>query len=239
MANDTDFIALYQALGVRPGCALDEFRQAYRRRVAQLHPDRQLRPTEHTPELQHLNALYTAAMQFQLQHGRLPGIAPAATPRMAPPRPQRAPHEALPTPPQRRRYVRWVFAIVALAGVAMYWNIEGSLEPQVSTLATVDAPVRTPARADAALRQIQLGMTAVDVLATQGEPVSRNETLWEYGPSWIAFECGQVSNWYSSPIRPLKVAAREPALQDRERASRARGRCRSLSLPPTSATPAT
>ena len=29
---------------------------------------------------------------------------------------------------------------------------------------------------------------------------------WEYGPSWVRFECGQVVDWYSSPLNPLKAS---------------------------------
>ena len=40
MAVGTDFLLLYKELRIKPGCGLGEFRQAYRRRVGELHPDR-------------------------------------------------------------------------------------------------------------------------------------------------------------------------------------------------------
>ena len=39
-AGGVDFAKLYAELGVAPDCGLDRFKQAYRRRVAGLHPDR-------------------------------------------------------------------------------------------------------------------------------------------------------------------------------------------------------
>jgi hypothetical protein len=80
VARDTDFLELYRNLGLNPDCGLIEFKQAYRRRLAVLHPDRQTAATRTSPaELQRLTAMYGAAMEFQRRHGRLPG-APQARP---------------------------------------------------------------------------------------------------------------------------------------------------------------
>jgi len=75
MANDTDFLTLYDELGLAPGVSdIDAFKQAYRRRVAQLHPDRLGRDSD--PErLQRLNRLYGAALAFEQRYGRLPAAA--------------------------------------------------------------------------------------------------------------------------------------------------------------------
>ena len=55
MARDTDFLELYRNLGLNPDCGLIEFKQAYRRRLAVLHPDRQTASTRTSPaELQRL-----------------------------------------------------------------------------------------------------------------------------------------------------------------------------------------
>src|SRR3546814_1701390 len=40
MIDQTEFIVLYRELGVGPDCSVDGLRLAYRRRVADLHPDR-------------------------------------------------------------------------------------------------------------------------------------------------------------------------------------------------------
>lgn len=84
MSGDTDFLMLYQELGLSPDrCSLDEFKRAYRRRVSSLHPDR--RPAgatddDDSPEtMQRLTSLYGAAMAFERRFGRLPGAGPATT----------------------------------------------------------------------------------------------------------------------------------------------------------------
>lgn len=96
-----DFSRLYAQLNLRPDCSLEEFKRAYRRRVAELHPDRRgdAAPAgdDEGLSLPELTSLYGLAMQFLKQHGRLPGGAPLRTPRAripsGPPvvRPLRAP----------------------------------------------------------------------------------------------------------------------------------------------------
>jgi hypothetical protein len=230
MARDTDFIALYDELGVGPDCAPEDLRKAYRRRVAELHPDRHVVSAEHTRRLQRLNALYDAAMSFQRSHGRLPG-----TSTRMPQRPHAqatnfdARSDRRATSARRRVVLFVVFA--ALVAAAVYFAIEDSNGDGT----TQAGPGRThvaPAAADVTPRQILVGMTTDRVLAIQGEPVARNEILWEYGPSWIAFECGQVSDWYSSTLRPLRTAsAKAPEKTNLDAAAkRAADACRRASL---------
>jgi len=79
MVADMDFIALYEELGLTPGaCSLPEFKLAYRRRMQQLHPDRNPDAGgESAPEsLQHLMAVYREAIAFERRFGRLPGAEP-------------------------------------------------------------------------------------------------------------------------------------------------------------------
>ncbi len=95
---DSDFNQLYAQLELRPDCTLDEFKRAYRRRVAELHPDRhpEASATARAMALSELTSLYTTATRFHRAHGRLPGAAPA----------QRSPDdrgpEQLPRPVARR-----------------------------------------------------------------------------------------------------------------------------------------
>lgn len=79
MIADMDFIALYEELGLVPGaCSLSEFKLAYRRRMQQLHPDRNPDSAgESAPEsLQYLMAIYREAIAFERRFGRLPGAEP-------------------------------------------------------------------------------------------------------------------------------------------------------------------
>lgn len=76
-----DFSHLYSLLDLEPDCSLEELKLAYRKRVAELHPDRQaLRPDgsdEGTGsagiQLAALTPLYRRALRFHELHGRLPG----------------------------------------------------------------------------------------------------------------------------------------------------------------------
>ncbi len=76
-ARKQDFARLYSELGLRPGCSLSELKHAYRRRIAELHPDRRgtmpPRPGDVRLPLTDLIALYAAATDFHQRYGRLPG----------------------------------------------------------------------------------------------------------------------------------------------------------------------
>ncbi|MBB1061453.1 J domain-containing protein [Lysobacter spongiae] len=80
---DSDFNRLYAQLGLRPDCTLEAFKRAYRRKVAELHPDRHPGATTGAAEadalsLSELTSLYTTATRFHRAHGRLPGAAPSS-----------------------------------------------------------------------------------------------------------------------------------------------------------------
>jgi hypothetical protein len=57
---------------------------------------------------------------------------------------------------------------------------------------------------------IRLGDSAARVHRVLGAPILADRELWEYGPSYVRFERGRVVGWYSSPMKPLKIAT-EPA----------------------------
>jgi hypothetical protein len=64
---------------------------------------------------------------------------------------------------------------------------------------------QAPARPDATTRNIHfsIGSTKAEVLAAQGEPIIKTDTLWDYGVSKVYFRKGRVTGWYNSPIDPL------------------------------------
>jgi DnaJ domain len=125
LARETDFLDLYKILGLNPGCGLAEFKQAYRRRVAILHPDRRSADQVSmivAERLQQLTALYGSAMAFERRHGRLPGAAPVRPPlREGSPFPPA--HVAIAVPPRRPRVRWWLIVPTALACVVwMLWD---------------------------------------------------------------------------------------------------------------------
>ncbi len=68
-------------------------------------------------------------------------------------------------------------------------------------------PARNAAPAMAAAQAIAPGMGKDTVRDILGEPLDMHALRWTYGPSWVEFHCGRVVDWYSSPLRPLRVSA--------------------------------
>ena len=213
MSAQTDFVALYSELGIEPDCSLDGLRMAYRRRVADLHPDRVGHSGE--DELKALNLRYAAALEFHRHYGRLPG-APTTPPRRAQAATATAPRmgaaawvvEEVEAASPRRSSRVWVYGMLLLAALLVWWlsRTDGS----AGFRSGIAGNERGTARAAAiALRQ---GMEARDVVAMLGEPGGRElgGTHWVYGPSWVRFECAQVIDWYSSPLRPLRASRPRP-----------------------------
>jgi hypothetical protein len=208
MTANTDFIEMFHELGVSANCTMAEFRLAYRRCVAQLHPDRAGGEVADQSRLQRLTVMYEAALDFHRRHGRLPGYAtqPSAPPANATPPP--ASDTASP-PRTARSRLRYLLALLALAILVwMLWEVP----PPVDGTATEDpdAPAAfesaPAAAADPAAHRLMLGMTKDEVRAIEGDPVSSSDTQWDYGPSWISFKCDEVDDWYSSPLLPLRFA---------------------------------
>jgi hypothetical protein len=211
LANETDFLELYRELGVSPGCCLLDFKRAYRRHVARLHPDR---PGDGQPrvgdQLQQLTAQYSAAMDFQRRHGRLPGAQADVRANVAEPT-LRSPLPPLGPTSQSKRGPSRVMVLFALSVVAaLFWCTDPlPFAPEVSHLpyiaqSTADIP-ETPVTP-----MLALGMSPENVRTIEGEPMMIRGDRWEYGPSWVLFENDQVVDWYSSPLRSLKTNTGRP-----------------------------
>ena len=125
--TDTDFLSLYQELGVGPTAAcLRSAGAFYRRRVSQL-PSGPSRPRDRrTRDLQRLNALYAAAVDFERRHGRLPGSTQTAPPRQAPPHVGRVPFIRSVKPASRGRtlYMRLFLIGIVVAVTLLYVYID-------------------------------------------------------------------------------------------------------------------
>lgn len=214
LAGETDFLEMYRTLGLRPGCSLPELKQAYRRQVSRMHPDRKA-GVQNDPviavRLQRLIAQYDAAMVFEREHGRLPGSVARArftvtevtdsTFTYAPPAPHRS---------AWRNPVLLLLVPAALLG-ALGVDIASHVPSNTASDDTASpAPAVRPLGDAAPAPSLSLGITSEDVRSMLGEPDSVHGDRWEYGPSWVRFENGRVSDWYSSPLRELGATARTP-----------------------------
>jgi hypothetical protein len=202
MPITTDFLVLYQELRVTPECSIAHFKSAYRRRVAELHPDRTSSDTRPASmeRLQSLLRLHEAAMEFYDRHGRLPG-SNRTTPNPfghARTRPE--------TQVQSRSRSRiWIFAIVAAAAVTLCVVLP-SVEFAAPDRETRATSIQMPAGSEEhRARTLNKGMDESDVRRIQGEPTLAATDRWEYGPSSVRFEHHKLVGWYSSPLRPLKI----------------------------------
>ncbi|WP_440225213.1 J domain-containing protein [Dokdonella sp. MW10] len=222
MAHGIDVLKLYQAFGLEPGAGIDDLRLAYRRRVAKLHPDRHAHRDPISAqlageELKRLTVLYDAGVDFHRRHGRLPGAAPAA----AEPSATRAGSASAHAPVvevHRRTGLRTPLIVFACAAAFGAWYALQGTDPADD--AGMSAPVagvasRVPTAAPVVASDspgLYVGMRAEDVVRQEGEPIERGGVRWDYGPSWVMFHQGRVTEWYSSPLRPLRIARVAPAV---------------------------
>lgn len=223
MGNEIDFLDLYRQLRVSPDCDLKEFKQAYRRCVSRLHPDRKppgyigYTSPRGAQRLQQLNVQYEAAMEFQRLHGRLPGAlpTPAATPQRANPPPRPPPRESSAAPERsssasRRPNVKWLIPIALVAIGFLFWGASAVVPSSDGANDNATHDNDTPPSEAAPAPMLALGMSPENVRAIEGNPVEIRDDLWEYGPSWVRFDHGSVVDWYSSPLHSLKTAQARP-----------------------------
>ena len=211
-----DFSRLYAQLDLTPDCGLEELKRAYRRRIAELHPDR-ASPADVAGRpmmpLSDLNSIYSQALRFHRAHGRLPGARSMEPTVFASSRAQSerpiatqmpdVPHGA--DGPSRSRPTA-VLVVLGLVLVLTWVAYNGSASTTVGDI--TDAPVPAEAtRMKAPRRQhaLEAGMSPDSVRAVLGEPVAIRGDEWDYGPSWIRFEQGKLAQWHSSPLNPLVV----------------------------------
>lgn len=224
-----DFSRLYAQLDIRPDCTLEEFKHAYRRRIAELHPDKGAHAD--TPEshalLPDLIVLYVTATRFHRRHGRLPGALPPLPPRAdsVAASPTAAEPATLPTLPEpssssaiaageltSRHGTLMAAALVVLVIIlALSWDWPKPMAEESTPGATRVAPEATAIAANT--HRLELGMDETTVLAIQGEPVHVGNGQWDYGPSWLRFEQGRLVDWHSSPLHRLKTDTPEPPPQ--------------------------
>jgi hypothetical protein len=236
VTHETDFLDLYRRLGLNPGCGMAELKQAYRRHVAALHPDRQQgRPADArmASRLQRLNAQYGAAMEFHRRYGRLPGAPQTASPGPSTgarevsgvvremPDPfaasrdasfSRAASQPEPSHAAHRSHGRIALLLVIVALGVLGWTMHTASLSSSSTNADDDTAAQSGAGSvshEAASEGVMLhmGMSSDEVRALEGDPLAMHGDLWEYGPSWIRFEHDEVVEWHSSPLHPLHTEA--------------------------------
>lgn len=207
MADDTDFVALYDELGLDAECSMADFKHAYRRRVAKLHPDLTGNPSD-VSRLQRLNRLYAAALDFEHAHGRLPGASrgDAGRAQLHTPLHSRDSDPSTEPMPVAGSSQRWRYLLVlGLISLVLYWSSRPATSVSTFAHQTGSGTAYAQAPASVANRFVEIGMGAEQVRTIQGEPFNFHEYRWDYGPSWIQFECRKVVDWYSSPLHPLQV----------------------------------
>ncbi|MFK2874606.1 J domain-containing protein [Dyella lipolytica] len=212
MSRETDFLDLYRILGLNPGCELSEFKQAYRRKIAMMHPDRIANSrlnAQATKWVQRITTQYNAAMEFHRRYGRLPGAA-APTSRAPIDSGVRAVHPPLALRGLRKQVrARLMIALAVAAVCVLLWNV-GSLSQNANVASPKTSEPDTTSTSPENTPMLTLGMSPENVHAIEGDPDLIEDDRWEYGPSWVRFEHGQVVDWYSSPLHPLEVSVDTP-----------------------------
>jgi hypothetical protein len=117
---EAEFARLYSMLRLTPACTPDDLHRAYRRAIAELHPDRgAARSADQDARLRDLITLHAEATEFHRRHGRLPGANPGLHPRHS--------RRFMSRPPSQHggkrsgQFHRWLIFLPLLAFVA--WQL--------------------------------------------------------------------------------------------------------------------
>nr|WP_298129098.1 J domain-containing protein [uncultured Pseudoxanthomonas sp.] len=233
MNDGADFLTLYKELGVGPECDPDSFKRAYRRRVSGLHPDRAGTDAGGEDTLKTLNYAYSAALEFHRAHGRFPGSTVKTAPSAGSLRTEmaqtcEAPIEDAPAATASRwRLMAGLGLTLALTALLMSANDDAPDVAHVASSGTVSAAATGGSLAANDKPLLKLGMSPDEVIAVIGPPFSSDHTgqQWLYGASWVRVACGQLVDWYSSPLQPLDVARERPGPGDTVADFRPRRHC--------------
>ena len=205
MPDKTAFFTLYEELGLEAGCSLEDFKRAYRRRVSQLHPDRGGKGAD-MPRLQRLNALYDTALEFHHLHGQLPGARTAQRMDDIASSAPVGPGHAAPAPTASGRRRRYLLIGASLLALSLYWLGLGSQRDGLPTLDPAGpGDSVAPGLLQAQTPSLTLGMDQALARDILGQADAESAVRWYYGASWVEFQCGKVSGWHSSSLRPLRV----------------------------------
>lgn len=207
-----DFTLLYSELGLAVGCTLEDLKLAYRRRVAELHPDHGNPVAESSVPLGELASLYGSATRFHRRHGRLPGttrtfhLGGAITYR---PNTLDAPALKLTAaehgePVRRLSVATLVLPVVGVLVILLVLS-QDWLPPRGAT-ASEHAPQPSV---------LEIGMGESSALAIQGPPPLVHDDRWYYGSSWLQFKNGKLIDWFSSMDYPLKTPPESPSMNKR------------------------
>lgn len=103
--------------------------------------------------------------------------------------------------PRSRRYIMLMVLTVLLL---YWWGAQKSANPSLDPEGPGDA-VNPGLGAPTLAKEVVVGMDEAQVRRILGAPISVHDGRWDYGPSWVQFQCGQVVGWYSSPLHKLDV----------------------------------
>ena len=95
--------------------------------------------------------------------------------------------------------------LMVLAVLLLYWwGAQKTANPSLDPEGPGDA-VNPGLGAPTLAREVVVGMDEAQVRRILGAPIGIHDGRWDYGPSWVQFQCGQVVGWYSSPLHKLQV----------------------------------